>query len=336
MQEKNEKKYFPSCIIQKKVVPLHSKMKRMLLILVVICMLAAGLPAVAADNKADKKTAELAQKLKKNPGNIDLRCEYVGALLQQGDTVRAEEALDYGAKLGEAGCLQLHRARIALSRGKNTNAALCCALAVNAGVLPEEEPLIFSVDSLTGGGVATRLNNASKASKSNYYSIKALGQIRLHAGDSTAALNCFQEAFRRGDTTLVALIDTLKKAETLSEDSVVARIAFTRTDGKMEVTCTLNGLKIKAEVDTTAVESSISGVETTFILKNEYVSRSDIVDNSVLVVRELDFGNGLLLSSVRLHHKRAQESPVVLCLSDLRQLGRIVINEREKVLEVRR
>jgi hypothetical protein len=60
------------------------------------------------------------------------------------------------------------------------------------------------------------------------------------------------------------------------------------------------------------------------------------VDNKVMIVRELDFGNGLILSGIRLHHRRSQESPVVLCLEDLRRLGKVVINEREKVLEVRR
>ena len=298
-------------------------------IVLVVCLQALGLQAQTAADKLDKQ-------LKKSPGNMALRCEYVGALLSRGDTVRAEEALDYGMKLGEAGCLYIHRARIALNRGLVTNAAVCCAGAVKAGLLPEEEPLIFSVDSLSGGAVATRLERSSKADKSSVAVVRGLAQIRLHEGDTAAALSCFQEAFRRGDTTVVAMIDSLKKTETKAEDSVIARIPFTRSFDKMEVSCTLNGLKIKAEVDTTATESSISGVETTFILKNEYVSRSEIVDNSVLIVRELDFGEGLILRGIRLHHKRVQESPVILCLEDLRRLGNVVINEREKVLEVRR
>ena len=298
--------------------------------------------AVAADSqtvpdKADaKKAAALEKKLKKASGNMAVRCEYIDALLALGDTTRAEEALDYGLKLGEEGCLYFHRARIALSRGKTTNAAVCCALAINTGLLPEEEPLFFYVDSLTKGAVAMRLDKTSKANKSSTFAIKGLGQIRLHEGDTAAALSCFREAFRRGDTTLVALIDTLKKADIVTEDSVVASIPFTRTFDKIEVTCKLNGLRIKAEVDTTATESSISGVEASFILKNEYVSRNEIVDNKVMIVRELDFGNGLVLKGIRLHHIRNQESPVVLCMDDLRRLGNVVINEREKVLEVRR
>ena len=285
---------------------------------------------------ADKQTAGLEKRLKKAPGNVEMRCEYVGVLLQEGDTSKAEEALEYGLKLSEAGCLYIHRARIALNRNKTSQAAIHCASAVGSGLLPEEEPLIYYVDSVSGGAVAMRLDRSSKSDKSGTNAVKGLGQIRMHEGDTAAALLCYKEAVRRGDTLLVALIDSLKQAETLTEDSVVARIAFTRTNGKMEVQCKLNGLKIKAEVDTAATESTISGVETSFILKNEYVSKSEIVDNKVLIVRELDFGNELILKGIRLHYMRSQESPVILCLGDLRRLGKVVINEREKVLEVRR
>ena len=285
---------------------------------------------------ADKQTAGLEKRLKKAPGNVEMRCEYVGVLLQEGDTSKAEEALEYGLKLSEAGCLYIHRARIALNRNKTSQAAIHCASAVGSGLLPEEEPLIYYVDSVSGGAVAMRLDRSSKSDKSGTNAVKGLGQIRMHEGDTAAALLCYKEAVRRGDTLLVALIDSLKQAETLTEDSVVARIAFTRTNGKMEVQCKLNGLKIKAEVDTAATESTISGVETSFILKNEYVSKSEIVDNKVLIVRELNFGNELILKGIRLHYMRSQESPVILCLGDLRRLGKVVINEREKVLEVRR
>ena len=298
-----------------------------------VCLLLASTLVVCG---ADKQTAGLEKRLKKAPGNVELRCEYVGVLLQEGDTSKAEEVLDYGLKLGEAGCLYLHRARIALNRNKTSQAAIHCAAAVNAGLMPEEEPLVYFVDSVSGGAVAMRLDRSVKADKSGTNAAKGLGQIRMHKGDTAAALQCYKEAVRRGDTLLVALIESLKKPEMTAEDSVVARIAFTRTNDKIEVQCRLNGLKIKAEVDTTATESSISGVETSFILKNEYVSKSEIVDNKVLIVRELDFGEGLILKGIRLHHQRVQESPVVLCLEDLRRLGNVVINEREKVLEVRR
>ena len=285
---------------------------------------------------ADKQTAGLEKRLKKAPGNVEVRCEYVGALLQEGDTSKAEEALDYGLKLGEAGCLYIHRARIALNRNMTSQAAIHCASAVNTGLMPEDEPLVYYVDSVSGGAVAMRLDRSVKADKAGTNAAKGLGQIRMHAGDTAAALVCYKEAVRRGDTLLVAVIDSLKQVETFTEDSVVARIAFTRTNGKIEVQCKLNGLKIKAEVDTAATESTISGVETSFILKNEYMSKSEIVDNKVLIVRELDFGNGLVLKGIRLHHMRSQESPVILCLEDLRRLGKVVINEREKVLEIRR
>ena len=102
----------------------------------------------------------------------------------------------------------------------------------------------------------------------------------------------------------------------------------------MEVNCTINGLKIKAEVDTTAKESTISGVETTFMLKNNYVTMENVVNDNTLIIREIDFGEGLVLRGVRLHYIRAQEGTVIFCLEDLRRLGTVVINEEKKELHI--
>ena len=312
----------------------YARMKKTYWILCLLLLCGSGfLRANQADQKAARK---LEQRLRKTPGDMTLRCEYVDVLLQLGDTVQAEETLDYGERLGEAGCMYLHRARIALSRGNTAHAALFCASAVNTGTLPDDEPLIMHVDSLTRGGVATRLDKTAKASKANTNALRALGQLRIHQGDTAAALTYYQEAYRRGDTTLISLIDSLRPSQLQTEDTVVARIPFTRTGDKIELTCHLNGLRIKAEIDTTATESSISGVETSFILKNDYVSRQDIIDNRVIVVREMKMGDGLVMRDVRLRYRRTQESPLILCLADLRRLGRVVINEREKVLEIRR
>jgi len=297
-----------------------------------------GQAAFAADKKsADKKALQkMEQQLKMTPGDRKLRRTYVEKLLAAGDTTRAEESIEYGLKLGEDAYLYLYRADIAWHQGNIANAAIYCVSAVNLGLMPHDEPMILTIDSLSGGGVAMRLDKTQKATKSNTYALKALGQICMEAGDTLGALRYYQEAVRRGDTELEVMVDMLREQDVEAEDTVIARIPYTRTGGKIEVSCKLNGLSIKAEIDTTATESSISSVETNFIIKNDYVSQNEIVDNSILVIKELDLGNGMILKGIRLHHKRSQEGPVILCLSDLRALGRVVINEKEKVIEIRK
>jgi len=294
--------------------------------------------ACAADRKAsDKKVLQkMEQQLKLSPGDMTLRNAYVEKLLAAGDTARAEECIAYGLKLGEDANLYLRRADIAWHRGNITNAAIDCVSAVNLGGMPDDEPMIRTIDSLSAGGVTTRLDRVQKASRTNTYAPKALGQLCLFRGDTISAVQYYQEALRRGDTELEEMLSELRVPDVETEDTLIARIPYTRTGGKIEVSCKLNGLTLKAEIDTTATESSISSVETNFILKNDYVSRNDIVDNTILVIKELDLGNDMLLRGIRLHHKRSQEGPIILCLSDLKTLGRIVINEKEKVIEVRK
>ena len=163
-----------------------------------------------------------------------------------------------------------------------------------------------------------------------------MGQLCLEKGDTIGATCYYREAVRRGQTELEVVLDSLLKEDVKVEDTLIARIPYTRVSGRIEVSCKLNGLSIKAEIDTSATESSISSVETNFILKNDYVSSNEIVDNSILVVRELDLGQGIILRGIRLHHKRSQEGPIIISPKDMKPIGNIVINEKEKVIEVRK
>ena len=297
----------------------------------------------------DRKGLEKA--MKKSPGDIAVRCALIGVLLTEGDTVAAEEQLEYAMKLEQAGCLHVHHGQIALSRGKSIDAAADCALAVAAGLMPDEEAFICQMDSAAPHLVTMRLKMAMQKDKGNASLPAGLGQLQLHRGDTTAAISAFREAYHRGDTTMQAMVDSLEKhvhAVTKShEDSVshvaatesdsatmVKRIAFTRKGEKMEVSCTINGLKIKAEVDTIAKESTISGVEAHFMLKNNYVTQENVINDNMLIIRETDFGDGLVLRGVRLHHRRTQEETVIFCLADLRQLGVVVINEEKREIQI--
>lgn len=297
-----------------------------------------GQLAYAANMKtADKKSLQkMEQQLKKSPGNMDLRNAYITELLAAGDTTRAEDCIEYGLKLGEDANLYLRRAEIAWHRGNITKAAIYCVSAINLGIMPADEPMISTLDSLSSGGVTARLDKEQKASKTSSNALIALGQLCLEKGDTIGATSYYREAVRRGQTELEVVLDSLLKEDVEVEDTLIARIPYTRISGRIEVSCKLNGLSIKAEIDTSATESSISSVETSFILKNDYVSSNEIVDNSILVVRELDLGQGIILRGIRLHHKRSQEGPIIISPKDMKPIGNIVINEKEKVIEVRK
>lgn len=307
-------------------------MNKKIVIVVTLAALLMASEVVFGAPKNDRKAKEKA--LQKTPGNTQLRCELIGLQLEEGDTVSAEEQLTLALKLGDKSCLRIHQARIALNRGKTTDAAISCAAAMGDGLLPEDEPLLYEVDSLSDGMLVTRLRRMLSKDKSSTTTPKGLGQLLLHRADTLGAIECFREAVHRGDTLLTPLLDSLVMGREDTDSLTVTSIPFTRTNGKMELNCQLNGLRIKMEVDTLAKESSISGVETLFLLKNGYVAHEDVIDNKILIIKELNFGEGLVLNGIRLHFIRNQESPVVFCLEDLRKLGRVIINEEKKTIEI--
>ena len=87
---------------------------------------------------------------------------------------------------------------------------------------------------------------------------------------------------------------------------------------KKEVKGKINGLAIRMTIDTTATQSTISGVETRFMLKNGYLTKEDIIDNIIVVIKRLEV-EGLEIRDIRLRYVATQESPVVLCPKDLKK-----------------
>jgi hypothetical protein len=70
------------------------------------------------------------------------------------------------------------------------------------------------------------------------------------------------------------------------------------------------------------------------MLKNEYVSRDDIIDNIYVIVKRLEIGEGMALRNIRLRYIENQDNPLILCLRDLERLGGIQINTEKRVLIV--
>ena len=149
----------------------------------------------------------------------------------------------------------------------------------------------------------------------------------------------YETAFRLGDSTVLEALEALRTRQLTDSvtDTVFAEIPYTRQGKTMELRGQANGLAIRITLDTTATRSTISGVETKFMLKNEYLSESDIRENNTaVVIHSLTLSDSVVLQDVLLHHRAHQEQPIILCLRDLEALGRVRINEQKRVLEIRR
>jgi hypothetical protein len=179
----------------------------------------------------------------------------------------------------------------------------------------------------------------SNTDKQNATLWKGLGQLAQQQQDSTAAVGYYETAFRLGDSTVLEALEALRTRQLTDSvtDTVFAEIPYTRQGKTMELRGQANGLAIRITLDTTATRSTISGVETKFMLKNEYLSESDIRENNTaVVIHSLTLSDSVVLQDVQLHHRVHQEQPIILCLRDLEALGRVRINEQKRVLEIRR
>ena len=262
------------------------------------------------------ETERLARELKRCPGDMDLKCRMAQAQLAEGDTAAAEKTLDYALKLKETPCLYMQKARIQLAQQDFYSAARYCAQAVKAGMKPEEDSLIFRIDSLSSGGVRMCIQKLATEDKKNdalRYGLEQMEQSRPRARSQQSDVS-HQQA---------------------EEDSIIAEIPFLNQTERLEMKGKINGLPIRLSVDTTATLSSISGVETMFMLKNEYISKADIRDNNTAVmIKRLEIGESVVLNDITLQHRATQEQSVILCMGDLERLGRIRIDDKKRMLVI--
>lgn len=194
-------------------------------------------------------------------------------------------------------------------------------------------------------------------------------------GDEQQALDVLQQAFECGlrslvhvshDPDLASLHDTerfktlmahytdvlaaeLQTGQAADDDAYeeqIVEIPFT-TEGKVcKVKCTINGLPLHFIFDTGASQVSMSNVEATFMLKNDYLSSRDVVgkanyltangdisEGTVINLRDVNFG-GLTLSNVQASIVRNQVAPLLLGQSVLSKLGKIEIDNTRHVLKI--
>ena len=123
-------------------------------------------------------------------------------------------------------------------------------------------------------------------------------------------------------------------------------IPFTKENGMYKVKCSINNLPLYFILDTGASVVSISSVEATFMMKNDYIRPADIIgkqnylnangevsEGTVINLRNVNFG-GLDLNDIRASVVHNQSAPLLLGQSVLSRLGNIEIDNVRGVLRI--
>lgn len=131
------------------------------------------------------------------------------------------------------------------------------------------------------------------------------------------------------------------------KNEYVCEVPFTREGGNCFVQCKINDLPMKFVFDTGASDVSISMVEATFMMKNGYLTKKDVVgsayyydavgninEGTVINLRKVQFGD-MEIDNVRASVVRNQKAPLLLGQTVLSRAGKIEIDNDKKVLKVK-
>jgi clan AA aspartic protease (TIGR02281 family) len=126
----------------------------------------------------------------------------------------------------------------------------------------------------------------------------------------------------------------------------VTEIPFTWDGGNCYVKCKINDLPMQFVFDTGASDVSISMVEASFMMKNGYLSKNDVIgsarfsdangnvsEGTVINLKKVQFGD-LELNNVRASVVRNQKAPLLLGQTVLSRTGKIEIDNQKKVIKV--
>lgn len=160
----------------------------------------------------------------------------------------------------------------------------------------------------------------------------------------------------RNEETYKALIEEYEnkhKQETITDEDEstlyeeqTEEIPFVKEGDLCKVKCTINGLPLHFIFDTGASDVSLSSVEATFMVKNGYLSSSDVVgkqryltadgnvsEGTVINLKEVKFGT-LHLDNIKASVVRNQAAPLLLGQSVLSKLGKIEIDNDKRILKI--
>lgn len=129
-------------------------------------------------------------------------------------------------------------------------------------------------------------------------------------------------------------------------ESKTEEVPFTKEGNVCKVKCSINDLPLHFIFDTGASDVSISSVEATFMLKNDYLSASDIIgrqnymtadgniiEGTVINLRDVKLGN-IHLNDIKASVVKNQSAPLLLGQSVFSKLGKIEIDNDNKVLRI--
>lgn len=133
---------------------------------------------------------------------------------------------------------------------------------------------------------------------------------------------------------------------TIVGEQITTEIPFTKENGICNVKCKINDLPLYFVFDTGASTVSLSMVEATFMMKNGYLDKKDVIgsqyfldangnvsEGTTINISRVDFG-GLKLENVRASVVRNQKAPLLLGQSVLGRLGKIEIDNEKRVLKI--
>ena len=308
------------------------------------------LPTTVAKPKAPTR-ASLEQVLKHAPGDMSTRCQLIELLLQQGDTIAAEGHIALADKLQTNACVQIQKARIAYARGRYAEAAIAYAKAFTLDVIPQNETGAYRTDSLTHGAIDTRLRVAATQDKTNAYAPVGRAELAFYHGDTAAGIGFLRLALQRGDTLQRERIDSLSRTiqrATTETGTLLYTIPFERKNGVPTLSVTANGLKIKAEIDTTATRCTISGVESHFMLKNGYLTDADFMgkqnyvtatgeihEGTIINLREVRVGD-ITLTNIKASVISGQRAPLLLGQTVFRRFGTLEVDNQQHIIIFRK
>ena len=159
----------------------------------------------------------------------------------------------------------------------------------------------------------------------------------------------YESKTKEGDKEVIDI--TASKETTADEASASARISeipFTReTGGLCKVKCNINGLPLNFWLDTGASDVSLSIVEATFMLKNGYLSKDDVVGSSyfldangnvnegtVLNLKSVRFGDSEL-KNVKASVVSNLRAPLLLGQSVLSRLGSVELDNAKLLIKIK-
>lgn len=130
-------------------------------------------------------------------------------------------------------------------------------------------------------------------------------------------------------------------------EEVVSEIPFTVESGNCYVKCLINDLPMRFVFDTGSSDVSLSMVEASFMMKNGYLSERDacgdtkfsdavgnVSEGTVFNLRKVQFGD-VELDNVKASVVRNQKAPLLLGQTVLSRIGKIEIDNQQKVIKVR-